>query len=77
MQKQKVDEIDGKRYYACLVKDALACCSSGIEFEPVEEKLENVYDLEDEIVVIGEFDTYTATDGNNYLTLKNAQVARK
>ena len=28
-----VDEATGKRYHACIIKDATACCSQGVEFE--------------------------------------------
>ena len=27
-----VNEIGDKRYYACIIKDATACCAQGIEF---------------------------------------------
>ena len=31
------DDASDKRYYACIIQDATACCSQGIEFEPEGE----------------------------------------
>lgn len=68
-------EIDGNRYFACIIKDATACCSSGIEFEwagdhsyPEDYPKEN-----QEITVIGTFTTYMEGK-NKYLQLKDADV---
>ena len=67
------DEVTGKNYYACIIKDATACCAQGIEFEPTDDF---VYpdDFPEEggnICVEGIFDKYSE-NGNNYLTLRNA-----
>ena len=59
-----------KVYYACLIKDATACCSQGIEFELSEDY---EYPQEGEqVTVSGIFDTYEE-DGVMYCHLKNAK----
>lgn len=70
-----VTEIDGNRYFACIIKDATACCSSGIEFDwagdhsyPEDYPKEN-----QEITVIGTFTTYMEGE-SKYLQLKDADV---
>jgi len=70
------DEGTGKYYHACIISDATACCSQGIEFE-----LTNSYTYPDdypeegaEICVIGTFDTYEEDD-YIYCTLRNARIA--
>ena len=70
------DEGTGKYYHACIISDATACCSQGIEFE-----LTNSYTYPDDypeegadICVIGTFDTYEEDD-YIYCTLRNARIA--
>ena len=70
-------EYNGSRLYACIVKDATACCSQGLEFELAEESVfpEDYPKPVTEITVVGTFDSYTEeADGNNYiyLVLRNA-----
>lgn len=50
----------GLDYYACIIADATACCSQGIEFVLAgDSKYPDDYpELGSEIVVQGEFDTY-------------------
>ena len=55
-----VTEANGNRYFACIIKDATACCSTGIEFDwagdhsyPDDYPKQNT-----EITVIGTFTTY-------------------
>lgn len=69
------DDQTGKDYYACIIQDALACCSSGIEFIPLEEfDYPNAMPEEgDDVVVIGTFDTYLE-DGFQFATLREAEV---
>ena len=59
-------------YPACLVKDATACCSQGIEFVLAD----GVYPEEGtEMVVIGTFNTYIdELDGYQYFHLENAKL---
>lgn len=67
---------EGEQFYcACVIMDATACCSQGIEFE-----LDDTYaypddypEYEDTVTVIGTFDTYME-DGYQYCTLRNARL---
>ena len=67
---------EGEQFYcACIIMDATACCSQGIEFV-----LDDTYvypddypEYEDTITVMGTFDTYTE-DGYTYCTLRNARL---
>ena len=53
-------EYEGKRYYACIIKDATACCANGIEFVWAgDHSYPADYPAVDtEITVIGNFDVY-------------------
>lgn len=62
-------------YFACLIADAAACCSQGIEFV-----LSGDYsypadypEIGEEITVSGQFDTYQE-GGYTYCTLRNASL---
>lgn len=65
----------GKTYYACIIKDATACCAQGIEFVLTDDYImPDDYPQEgDEIEVVGIFDTYME-DGIEYSTLTNAGI---
>lgn len=70
-----VYEGEGRNYYACLIADAAACCSQGIEFV---WKGDHVYpddypELGSEITVTGIFDTYME-DGIEYCQLIDAEM---
>ncbi len=67
------DQNTGKNYYACIVKDATACCSQGIEFQLTDDyTYPKDYPKEgDEICVTGTFTTYYE-GANGYCTLKDA-----
>lgn len=54
------DDATGKDYFACIVSDATACCSQGIEFELTSDyKYPDDYPKDgDTICVTGVFDTY-------------------
>lgn len=69
------DEETGKDYFACIVSDATACCSQGIEFEPEGDcKYPEDYPKEgEEVTVVGVFDTYTEGE-SQYCTLRNAEM---
>jgi hypothetical protein len=68
------DEASGKWYYACIIQDATACCSQGIEFELAGKKAPDDYPSEGEqICVTGVFDTYKEGE-NTYCTLRNAEL---
>ncbi len=72
-----LDESTGNRYYLCLIMDATACCSQGLEFL-VDEDLKYPEDYPEEgydIVVSGEFDTYREGE-YNYVTLRHATIEK-
>lgn len=54
------DDATGKDYFACIVSDATACCSQGIEFELTSDyKYPDDYPKDGDIIcVTGVFDTY-------------------
>ena len=69
------DTNSGNEYHACIIEDALACCSQGIEFVPTD-----AYTYPDdfpangeEITVVGTFDIYLEADFA-FMTLKNATL---
>ena len=70
-----LDEATNKLYHACMVKDATACCSQGIEFELTSDyKYPDDYPKEaDEVTVEGVFDLYTE-NGYKYCTLRKAKL---
>lgn len=67
------DDVDGNDYFACVIADATACCSQGLEFElKGEHKYPDDYPkVDSEITVQGVFDTYNIGE-NVYYTLKDA-----
>ncbi|MBR3020239.1 MAG: hypothetical protein IKH57_24755 [Clostridia bacterium] len=67
------DEASDKYYFACIIKDATACCSQGIEFVLRGEYAypDDYPPVGSDITVTGVFDTYTEGD-NMYCTLKEA-----
>lgn len=69
------DEATGKYYFACIIKDATACCASGIEFELAGEYVfpDDFPEVGDDVCVIGVFDTYTEGE-YTYCTLRNARM---
>ena len=73
-----VDEATGKRYYACIIKDATACCSQGVEFELTDNyKYPDDYPKEgDDITVEGVFDLYKEGE-YQYCTLRKSTMVGK
>lgn len=71
-----VYETDARNYYACIIADATACCSQGIEFVLKNERKypEEYPEIGKEITVIGEFETYFEGD-NKYCQLSNARIS--
>ncbi len=70
------DESTGKYYFACIISDAAACCSQGIEFVLTDEyTYPDDYPKEGEkICVIGTFDTYQEGE-YTYCTLRDSRIA--
>ena len=71
-----VYETPARDYYACIIADATACCSQGIEFVLKDgRKYPDEYPAQgSEITVIGEFETYLE-DGKMYCQLKDAKLS--
>ncbi len=69
------DQAKGKHYFACIIMDATACCSQGVEFELSEDyTYPDDYPSEgDDVIVEGVFDLYQE-DGYNYCTLRDAKL---
>lgn len=70
-----VYEGDTRNYYACLIADATACCSQGIEFI-LDKNVSYPNDyppLDTEITVVGTFDTYNEGE-NQFIQLLNAKA---
>ncbi|MBB5219090.1 hypothetical protein DYE49_11340 [Treponema rectale] len=68
------DEYSGNTYFACIIQDALACCSSGLEFSLKDNSYEYPKDFPVEgenITVIGRFSTYL-DDDIQYLSLSDS-----
>ncbi len=69
------DEETGNYYFACIVQDATACCAQGIEFVLADDCVypDDYPEVDEEICVIGVFDTYQ--EGSyTYCTLRNAEL---
>ena len=64
------------QYFACIIADATACCSQGLEFILTgEHTYPNDYpELNSEITVTGTFETYEE-NGYNYCRLVNAEFS--
>lgn len=69
------DEATGKIYHACIIADATACCSQGIEFLLTDDyTYPDDYPEEfEDVCIVGVFDTYLE-DGATYCTLKDARI---
>ena len=65
------------QYFACIIADATACCSQGLEFILTgEHTYPNDYpELGSEITVTGTFEVYTE-NGFQYCRLKDAALVR-
>lgn len=70
------DEKTDNYYYACIIKDATACCSQGIEFVLAGDyKYPDDYpQVGEDVCVVGEFDTYKEGE-YTYCTLRNAELS--
>lgn len=65
------------QYFACIIADATACCSQGLEFVLNGEHTypDDYPDLDSEITVTGSFDVYEE-NGNQYCRLINASLVK-
>lgn len=64
-----------KQYFACVIADAAACCSQGLEFTLTGEHTypDDYPELGSEITVTGEFELYEE-NGSQYSRLVNATL---
>ena len=62
------DDTDNNDYYACVIKDATACCAQGIEFVLNDG---NYPEANTEVTVVGTFSSYKIED-YEYYTLTDA-----
>lgn len=69
------DDFTGKDYFGCIISDATACCSQGIEFELAGDYTypDDYPALGNTICVEGVFDTYLEEE-NTYCILRNAKL---
>lgn len=65
------DDATGNDYYACIIQDATACCTQGMEFILADGN----YPTEEgsEVTVSGTFDTYYEGEAM-YCTLRDAKL---
>ena len=64
------DESNGNDYYACIIQDATACCSQGIEFVLADGSYPEVGQ---NVCVVGRFETYQEND-YTYCRLSGARI---
>lgn len=69
------DDNTGKNYFACVIKDATACCSQGIEFVLTDDYSypDDYPSNGDTVTVVGTFNTYTENN-YSYCTLLDANL---
>ena len=72
------DQID-RRFYGCVIADALACCSQGLAFELAKpRKYPDEYPAEgDAIIVEGDFDYEKDEGGGGFPIIRNADMQTK
>lgn len=72
------DEETGRRFFGCVIKDALACCSQGLAFETATpRKYPKEYPSEGtSITIVGTFEYEKEEDGIGFPIIKNAKLFR-
>ena len=73
-----VDEETNRRFFGCVIKDALACCSQGLAFELAKpRKFPSEYPSEGtSITIIGTFEFEKVEDGIGFPIIKDAKMFR-
>lgn len=73
------DEELERRFYGCVIADALACCSQGLAFELAKpRKYPEQYPAEgDAIIVEGDFDYEKDEGGGGFPIIRNADMQTK
>ena len=72
------DDVVKKRFYGCVIADALACCSQGLAFELAKSRKypEEFPDEGETITIIGDFEM--AEDGEDaYPVIRNAKLSNE
>ena len=72
------DEEANQRFFGCVIKDALACCSQGLAFELAKPlKFPSEYPSEGtSITIIGTFEFEKVEDGIGFPIIKDAKMFR-
>ena len=72
------DDESKRRFFGCVIKDALACCSQGLAFELAKpRKFPSEYpDEGTPITIIGTFEFEKEEDGIGFPIIKNAKLSR-
>jgi hypothetical protein len=75
------DDVVKKRFYGCVIADALACCSQGLAFELAKSRKypEEFPDEGTQITIIGDFD-YVVEEGEDdvsYAVIRNAKMSNE
>ena len=70
------DEETEQRFFGCVIKDALACCSQGLAFETAKvRRYPNDYPDEGaSITIVGTFEFEKEEDGIGFPIIKNAKL---
>lgn len=70
-----VAEENNQRYFACIIKDATACCAQGIEFDWAGDHAypDDYPEQGEDITVVGSFTTYKENT-QTYCQLANAEL---
>ena len=70
------DEESKRRFFGCVIKDALACCSQGLAFETFKpRKFPSEYPSEgSSITIVGTFEFEKEEDGIGFPIIKNAKL---
>ena len=73
------DEQEKRRFYGCVIADALACCSQGLAFE-LEKPRKFPEEFPDEgtgITIIGDFELETDEGGIKFPIIRNAKMSNE
>ena len=70
------DEEQERRFFGCVIQDALACCSQGLAFELAKpRKFPKEYPAEGDVITItGYFDFESDEGGGGFPIIRNAEM---
>ena len=70
------DEELERRFYGCVIQDALACCSQGLTFELAKPReFPKEYPAEGDIIIVeGDFDYEKDEGGGGFPIIRNAEM---